>query len=164
VTWHAVGDEVRQLGQGRLGDDHGAGLAQISRQRGVVRHHQALERDRAPGGRHVGGMDVVLQRNRDAVQRAAHLAGPPLAIEAIGFLERLRVHRQRGVQFFFIERDANQVLLHELARGDAAFTHRALHLGDRRFDHRETRSGFGLRRKGSAGQGHGHGHAGCEDH
>ncbi len=34
-----------------------------------------------------GGVDVVLQRDRDAVQRTAHFALRPLAIQLVGFLE-----------------------------------------------------------------------------
>jgi hypothetical protein len=139
VAGHAVGDEVGQLREHRLGEDHGTGLAQLRGQRRLVGWHQALERHRPAGGRHVAGVDVVLECHRDAVQRPAQLAGRAFGIEPIGLLQRLGVDRQRGVHAFLVERDPPQVLLHQLARGHAAVGHGLLHLGEARLDHRERR-------------------------
>ena len=48
-----------------------------------------VERQRAAGGRHVGRVDVVLERDRNAVQRPADLALRPLAVALVGLLERV---------------------------------------------------------------------------
>ena len=45
---------------------------------------RSVERERAAGRRHVGRVDVVLERDRDAVQRTADLAGRALAIALVG--------------------------------------------------------------------------------
>ena len=60
-----------------------------------------------------------------------------LAVARVGFLERVRVHRDDRVQLVLVGRDAREVLLHDLARGDALLLHRRLHFRDRRFDHAE---------------------------
>ncbi len=67
------GDPVGELGHLRLGENDGARRAQVRDQRRLVRRDEAGERQRAAGGRHVRGVDVVLERDRDAVQGTAHL-------------------------------------------------------------------------------------------
>jgi hypothetical protein len=49
------------------------------------------QRQRAGGVRHRGGVDVVLQQHRDAVQRAAQLAGLALGIERVGVAQRVGI-------------------------------------------------------------------------
>ena len=49
------------------------------------------------GRRHVDRVDVVLQGDRDAVQRTAHATFRALAIEPVGFLEQLFLLGLRGV-------------------------------------------------------------------
>ena len=39
----------------------------------------------------IGSVDVVLQQHRDAVQRAADLAGLALGVERVGVLQRVRI-------------------------------------------------------------------------
>jgi hypothetical protein len=73
----------------------------------------------------------------NAVQRSAHASGRPLAIRVVGFLERARIHVDDGVQPILVQRDARQVLLHEVARCHASLLQRALHVGNRRLDNRE---------------------------
>ena len=137
VARHRVrraGDPVGELGQPGLGDDDRAGVAQVLRQRRLVRRHVAGERQRAAGRRHVGGVDVVLQRDRDAVQRTAQLAGGALAIERVGLLERARVDDDRRVQAILVGAEPHQILTDERARRQPARRHRRAHLRDRRFD------------------------------
>ena len=75
-----------------LAEQDRAGLAQLLRDERVLGRDRSLERQRAGGGRHpVVRVDVVLERDRDAVQRPADLAGLALGIELVGDLERLRV-------------------------------------------------------------------------
>ena len=125
---------VGELGQPGLRDDDRAGVVQVLRERRVVRRNQVLERQRAAGRPHERRLDVVLQRDRDAVQRTANLSLRALAIALVGDLERLRVDRDRRVQRVLVQRDAHQILLDDLPRRDAAGLHRGLHLGNRRFD------------------------------
>ena len=120
--------------ESRLGDDDGARRDQVLRQSGFIRRHVAGKGERAAGGGHVRGVDVVLERDRNAVQRTAQLALRALAIERVGFLERLRIHGQRRVQPVFVGRKPNQVLLDQLPRRDLSLGHRRLHLRDRRLD------------------------------
>ena len=99
-----------------LGDDDRAGVAQVLRQRRLVRRHESGERQRAAGRRHVGRVDVVLERDRDAVQRTAHFARRALAVALVGLLERARVDRDRRVQPVLVDRDARRATA---ARGRA---------------------------------------------
>ena len=127
-------DPVGELGHLRLGEDDRARGAQVRDQRRLVRRDEAGERQCAAGGRHVRGVDVVLERDRDAMQRTAHLARPALAVEGVGLVEGARIDRDRGVDPVFVEGDAQQVLRHQLARGDPPGGHRRLHLRNRRLD------------------------------
>jgi hypothetical protein len=89
-------------------------------------------------------VDVVLERDRDPVQRPAQLALGALAVALVGLLERIGIDRDHGVQPVLVERDALQRLPHQLARCHAALLHRRAHLGDRRLDDAERRGGGGL--------------------
>jgi hypothetical protein len=137
VAGHVVVHPVGQLRHAGLGDDHRARLSQHLSERGFVGRTQAVEGEHAAGRRHVDGVDVVLQRDRDAVQRSAHQAPRPLAIALVGLAQRARVDRDDGVQPILVERDAQQVLLHDLARRGAPLLHRAAHVRDARLDHGE---------------------------
>jgi hypothetical protein len=79
-------------------------------------------------------VNVVLHGDGDAVQRAAQLSLRPLAIALLGFAQRVRVDRHHCVELFVIERDAREILLHQLARREATLRHRLLHVCDARFD------------------------------
>ena len=109
-------------------------IAQVLRQRGVVRRDEIHERQRPAGGRQIGGLDVVLQRDRNAVQRSANLSGRALAIALVRFLQRIRIDGDRRVQLVLIRGDADEVLQHELVRGDAPVFQRGLHVGDAGLD------------------------------
>ena len=153
-----AGDEVGQLAHAGLRDDDRAGVDEVLGQRRVVGRRQVLERQRAAGGAHERGVHVVLQRDRNAVQRPANPARRALAIALGGDLERLRVHRDRRVQQLLVHPDALQILADDLARRDAPRLQRRLHLRNRRFDDREwlvsgrRRSGGGLFRLGGEGR------------
>ncbi len=73
------------------------------------------------------------------MQRPADLSRGSLAIEPIGFLQRVAIDRHHGVEPVFVQRDADQRLRDELARGDAPGPQGFLHLGDRRLHDRERR-------------------------
>ena len=81
------------------------------------------------GGLLVGGVEVVFQQHRDAVQRPAQLAGFALLVELVGQGEGVGVegqHRPQPGAFLVEGLDALLVQLAELAGGVAA---RALVLG-----------------------------------
>jgi hypothetical protein len=87
----------------------------------------------------VGGVDVVLERHRDAVQRAAHLTLRALAIQGIGLVERMRIHVDRGVQPILVEPEPHQILADDLARRRLAGLHGRLHIRHRRLVDAERR-------------------------
>ena len=110
----------------------------------------------------VGRVDVVLERDRNAVQRSADAALRALAIERVGVGERVRVHRDRGVQLVLVGRDAGEVLLHDLVRRRAPGLHRRLHVGDAGLEDTERSGGFRRPRgRRLAGGEHDEGEKGC---
>ena len=70
-------------------------------------------------------VDVVLERDRDAVQRAVDASARALAVQRVGDRERVRVHRDDRVELVLVRRDAREVLLHDLARRRALLLERA---------------------------------------
>jgi hypothetical protein len=146
-----AGHPVRELGHARLRDDDRAGIAQIFRERRFVRRNIAVERQRAAGRRHVRRHDVVFDRDGNAVQRTADLAGFALGIERVRFLHRVRIDVDRRVEAVLVHADAHEVLRDEIVRSDAAAAHRFLHLGDRRFDDAERLRGFFFRSREQRG-------------
>jgi hypothetical protein len=107
---------------------------------GFVGRREAGECQRAARRRHVGGVDVVLDRYRDAVERAAAAPGEAFAIERGGIFESARVDVERGAQPVFVHPDPRQRLAHELDRRDALGVQRLPHRGNGRFDHCEGRT------------------------
>ena len=82
---HAVGALVHV----ELAEQDGAGLVQTPRDLGVRGGHAVGEGGRGRGRADAGGVDVVLERDRDAVQRAAPSAPPDLRFHVAGAGERL---------------------------------------------------------------------------
>jgi hypothetical protein len=99
----------------------------------------------AARGRHRGFLDVVLQRDGDAVQGSADLARFPLLIQGARLGQGARVHRDGRVDHVLIGRDADQVLPHQFLGGDATFRHRLSHVRDRGLDDAEGRPRRGRR-------------------
>jgi hypothetical protein len=65
----------------------------------------------------VGGVDVVLDDDRNAVQRAAHARGPPLGVTCVGDGERVGIeldHRGKRGTAPIQRLDAGEVLLGNL--------------------------------------------------
>ena len=79
-------------------------------------------------------VDVVLESDRDAVERTAHTTLGALLVESVRLCERVGVDRDRRVHALLIEGDAQEVSLDQCTRGEVPFLHRALHLGDGRLD------------------------------
>ena len=122
-------------------------------ERRLVGRHEPVEGQGPSRGRHVGGVDVVLERDRDAVQRAAHLALRALAIESFRFPQRVAIHRDRRVQLVLVERDALEVLADQFPRSDAPLFHGGPHLWDGRLDDARPAAPVGRARQPGA-QGH----------
>ena len=131
---HAVGHEVRELGQVRLADDHGAGRAQLGDDGRVTVRDRVLQRHGAGRRRQARDVEVVLHEDGDAVQRSAQLPGRAFEVEQRRVGERARVHDSDGVEPRSARVDggdpvdvrARQLHARQLARG-----HLRLQLGDR---------------------------------
>src|SRR4051794_28857017 len=77
--------ERRVLRCHRLAEEYGAGLAQPAHDRGILAGDALLPQLRAGGGRPIEDIEDILDRDRNAVQRAAvsalaQLARPPLGL------------------------------------------------------------------------------------
>ena len=72
-----------------LAEQDRARLLEPPRDLGVGVRHALLEEPAGAGRAHAGGVDVVLERDRDAVQRAAPLAAPGFRLHRPGVGERL---------------------------------------------------------------------------
>jgi hypothetical protein len=95
----------------------------------------ADERQRTRGARHaVGGVDVPLEHDRDAMQRPAYLTVLALAVELAGDLSRVGVHLEHRVDLrtLLVElRDAVEIHVHDVDRPHSTGHHRGLEPGDR---------------------------------
>ena len=102
----------------------------------VLGRRRAGQRQR-PGRRHhaVGGRDVVLDQDRDAVQRAARSPALALRVEPVGDRERVGVDLEHAVQRRPdpVDRlDAREVFVDERPGGLPSRLHPLLQVGDRR--------------------------------
>ena len=75
-----------------------------------------------------GGVDVVFERDRDAVQRAAQSSLRALAIELVGLLERVRVDGDRRVNPVLVHRQAHEVRASTSSRDVRRFSSIALRM------------------------------------
>jgi hypothetical protein len=120
----AAAAEVGPLAQIGLAENHRAGFAQTCGDAGVLRGGLADQGDRAGRGLHrVAGVDVVLQQDWNAVQRAAHLAGSAFGIERFGDRQRIGVefdHRIDARPGTVDALDARQIGAHQILRTHAA--------------------------------------------
>ena len=93
------GAEVGPLAEVGLAQDHRAGRAQTLRDGGILGRRGSFERQRSGGGGHaVGRIDVVFDKDGDAVQRPSRAPGFPFPIERIGDGERVGIEFQHGAQ------------------------------------------------------------------
>src|SRR5262249_8491283 len=93
-----------------------------------------LESQRASRGRHVRGVDVVLQPDRNSVQRTPKPSLRTLAVTLLSLAQGVWIDRHHRVQLLVVERDPRQILLDELARGDVPVRHRPPHVRDAGLD------------------------------
>ena len=84
-----AGMVIRELGGHRLADDDRAGRAQLGDHGGVVPRPAAAADRRAEFGRVIRGIDDVLDRDRDAVQRPDRVALRAALVERARLRERV---------------------------------------------------------------------------
>ena len=122
--------EVGPFAHVGLAQNDGAGGAQALGHEGIARRDGALERQRSRRGGHaVVGIEIVLERDRDAVERSAESASAALRVEFIGDFERVRVDLDHRAQFGALpvhRFDALDVGLGDGAGGVFARLHHAL--------------------------------------
>src|SRR2546423_13392801 len=89
--------KVGPLAQVGLSQNHGAGFPQSLDDKRVARRDGPGKSERAGGGHHsVSSVDVVLDKYRNAVQRAAHALLTTFFVERVGDRERIRVDLDHG--------------------------------------------------------------------
>ncbi len=145
---HAVGHEVRELGQVRLADDHRAGRAQLGHDGRIAIGNRVLECDVARRGRQPGDVEVVLDQDGDAVHRPADAAGRALEVEQRGVGQRARIrgpHRVQPRPAGVDRRDSVDVRARELHARELPCGHLRLQLGHGRA--LQVRHGGGRRRR-----------------
>ena len=139
--------DVGPLAHVGLREQDRAGRAEPFGEVGVPRRNGAFERQRAGRGGHpVGGVDVVLEQHRDAVERPARSLGGPLLVERLGQRERLRVGLDDRLERDVLPvhgRDPLEIQLDHALRGVAARRHARLQLGDGDLLELERRQGGG---------------------
>ena len=112
--------EVGPLAQVRLAEDDGAGVSQPRDDERVFGRRDAHERERS-GRRHhaVGGGDVVLDHDRNAVQRAARAARLSFGVELVGDRQRVGIDLEDAAERRALPVegvDARQIFLGERSR------------------------------------------------
>ncbi len=120
-----AGAEVGPLAQVGLGQDNRARPSRSlpATQLSLARIGIAQRRGAGRGRHRIDGVDIVLEDDRDAVQRAAHLAGLELGVQLGGDLQSVGVDAQDGVELgaTAVEGlDPIQVALHDVDDGEAA--------------------------------------------
>ena len=120
--------EVGPLAQVGLAQDDGAGVAQARHEERVRARPVVRQRQRAGRVDHAGDVDVVLDEDRQAVQRAANLARLALGVEGVGIGKGRRVELDDRVERrpgLVDRRDAVQIRLRQRLRGKRACRHAA---------------------------------------
>src|SRR6185503_237424 len=125
--------EVRPLAEIRFADDHCARIAQSLRDSSVLERGRADECERT-GGRllSIAGVDVVLEQNRNAVQRPARSAASSLLIELSSDVPRIRIQLNDRAQIepLVDQLDSAQINFEQLLRAELMRRHERLQLPD----------------------------------
>src|SRR2546422_11750561 len=87
----------------------------------LIRRDEPIERHRTARRRHVGGVNDVLERDRNPMQRTPQPSAGAFPIQLLCFFQRIRIDGNRGVKLSIVERDPGQILLNQLARRYALF-------------------------------------------
>ena len=120
----------RELGGHRLAEDDRAGRAQALDHRGIVVGRAAGVQHGAVLGRHVGGVDDVLDADRQAVQRAGGvaLARTRSTLRACSSA-RFSSTKAQACTALVVGADAREAARHELLGAGAPFAERGQRLG-----------------------------------
>ena len=127
---HVARCELAHVG---LGDDERARVLHACDDGGIPGRHEVREEGRSVGGRQVAGLDLILEENRDAVQRPAESAGGEGGVEAGGLVEGGGVQVGDGVEprsLLVVGFDAVEVTLHQVDAGQLSGEKRGVHLRD----------------------------------
>ena len=125
---------VRHLVGGQLAEEHGAGVVEPARRGGVLGGNPVDEDARVARRQDALRVVDVLQRERDAVQRAAVLARGDLGLgrAAPGARARSNVGRDEGARLRVVLLDAPDQRLGQLHRRQLSRLDQCRQLGDRR--------------------------------
>ena len=125
------GAEIRPFAEVGLAQQNGAGIAQQAGNGRIFRRRRTEQREGAGTSlRFVGGVDVVFQKNGDAVQGSAYVILLALVVARFGDRQRIGIDFDDGVQLRVELLNAANVVLGDLARGGAMGRHHRLELGD----------------------------------
>jgi hypothetical protein len=127
--------EVGPLAQIRFADDHRACSAQPLRDRRILERRRADQRERASSRLlSIAGVDVVLQQDRNAVQRATRPVAAPLLIELRSDAPRIGIQLNDRAQIepLVDELDSAQVDFEQLLRAQPVRRHERLQPRDAR--------------------------------
>src|SRR5437867_12055835 len=95
------GAEVGPFTEIRLAEQGGASAAKTLNDEGILRRDEIGEGERARRRLHaIGGVEVVLHKDRDPVQRAARSFLLALAIQRVGYLEGVRIRFDDGAELW----------------------------------------------------------------
>ena len=110
-----------KFGGDGLSHDHGAGFAQRGDARGIALGTEACEQWRAVLGRHVGGLDDVLDADRHAVDLGQRPAFAPAGRGPVGGRARAgEVEIDEGADLGFERREIGKAAFEKIARGVGA--------------------------------------------
>src|SRR6476620_934864 len=131
------GPEIRPLTHVRFPKQDCAGVAEFFCNESVVQCNRSLESQRSGRRCHaIGGIDVVLEKNRNSVQRTARSSRGALTIEGVRNRKRIRIDLQNVMQrwSFLVERiDSLDVLLRYRSCSSTPSCHVALQILNRDF-------------------------------
>ena len=132
-----------ELMQISLGQNQRPGLAQAFGEEGILRWDKTLQRAGASRGGHVTGANIVLQQNRNAMERTGEGPRlPKLAIQPFRLFQCLRVDGDDGIEgrpLLVIGLDTGQICLSQLPAGQPAIQHSLMYLCHRALHNRKGR-------------------------
>ncbi len=134
---HALGEEVGQLREVRLGEDHGSCVPQVSDQSGVGRGDRAGEGEGPDRGRLARHVDVVLDDDGHSFEGAARPVPAPVLVAGFRLLDGVGGHGADRPEERVEALDAREVRQDQLTAARGAVRHRLAQCGDGVHAHRE---------------------------
>ena len=114
-------------------EDDRAGVAELLHDERIIGRERAFEQHRAAGRRQIEGVEVVLEDDRNAVERRARPLAFALRVERTCGVQRLRIQRQNRSKVGplpIVGLDPRDRELHEPLRGEGAGPERRIQVGD----------------------------------